>query len=435
MGGSDVFVTSIEADPRIVTQPQSVAVPFGGTASFSVVAGGTGPFSYRWSHNIPAIGTNPSTTITLANQTNSNLVINNVGAANLGTYFVQVTGTFGGIGSVGATLSFSQGFGISTQPLSRTVTRGSTATFTVGVSGTGPFFFQWRHDGTNIPGAVSTSLGVANARTTDQGIYDVLVSDGLTTIPSFGAALFVNSPPFITAEPLSQILPPGTNVTLSLVFEGSGPLAFQWRRNGVVLPGATEPTLTLTNLSAAQAGAYSVTISNVFASVISGTALITVGIPPVINTQPLGQAAPIGTNILLSVGATGVAPLTYQWFFAGLPITGAVGPTLALTNPQAANSGTYHAQVSDGTITINSSNALVRVFTPFTLAPPRFTNNSSFSFSLGGDSGQYYRLEFSTNLTTWLPLATNLAIAGEAAFSDTSISNQPGRFYRVILLP
>ena len=73
--------------------------------------------------------------------------------------------------------------------------------------------------------------------------------------------------------------------------------------------------------------------------------------------------------------------------------------------------------------------------TPFTLAPPRFTNNSSFSFSLGGDSGQYYRLEFSTNLTTWLPLATNLAIAGEAAFSDTSISNQPGRFYRVILLP
>ena len=348
---------------------------------------------------------------------------------------MQVTGAFGGISSVGATLSFSQGFGISTHPLSRTVTRGSTATFTVGVSGTGPFFFQWRHDGTNIPGAVSDSLGVANARTTDEGIYDVLVSDGLTTIPSFGAALFVNSPPFITAEPLSQILPPGTNVTLAVVFEGSGPLAFQWRRNGVVLPGATEPTLTLTNLSPAQAGTYSVTISNVFASVISGTALITVGIPPVINTQPLGLATPIGTNILLSVGATGVAPLTYQWFFAGIPISGAVGPTLALTNPQAANSGNYHAQISDGTITINSSNVLVRVFTPFTLAPPRFTNNSSFSFSLGGDSGQYYRLEFSTNLTTWLPLATNLAIAGEAAFSDTSISNQPGRFYRVILLP
>lgn len=56
VGGSDVFVTSIEADPRIVTQPQSVAVPFGGTASFSAVAGGTGPFFFQWRHdgtNIP----------------------------------------------------------------------------------------------------------------------------------------------------------------------------------------------------------------------------------------------------------------------------------------------------------------------------------------------------------------------------------------------
>lgn len=435
VGGSDVFVASIEADPRIVTQPQSVAVPFGGTASFSVVAGGTGPFTYQWFHTLPAIGTNPSTTITLANQTSSILVVNNVTATNLGNYFVQVTGAFGTISSVSATLSLSQSLSITTQPLSRTVTRGSTVVFNVGVAGAGPFIFQWRHGGTNLPGAVTAILAIANTRTTDEGIYDVLVSDGITTVPSFGAALFVNSPPFITTEPLSQILPPGTNVTLSVVVEGSGPLAFQWRRNGVVLPGATNPTLTLTDLSAAQAGAYSLIISNVFASVISGTAVLTVGIPPVISTQPIGQATPVGTNVLLSVGATGVAPLTYQWFFAGLPIPGAVSPTLTLTNPQTANSGSYHAQISDGTITLNTSNILVRVFTPFTLTPPRLTNNTSFSFSLGGDSGQYYRLEFSPNLTTWLPLATNLAIAGEAAFSDTSISNQPGRFYRVILLP
>lgn len=435
VGGEDVFVASISADPRIVTQPQSVAVPFGGTASFSVVAGGTGPFSYRWSHTIPAIGTNPSITITLANETNSLLVINNVTATNLGTYLVRVTGAFGTVNSASATLSLSQNLSITTQPLSRTVTRGSTVTFSVGVAGAGPFSYQWRLNGTNILGEVTAILSVTNVVVANEGVYDVLVSDGITTFPSFGAALFVNSPPFITAEPLSQILPPGTNVTLSVVVEGSGPLTFQWRRNGAVLPGATSPTLTLNNLSAADTGAYSLIISNVFASVISGTAVITIGIPPVINTQPLGQARPIGTNVLLSVGATGIAPLAYQWFYAGIPIPGAVGDTLTLTNPQTANSGSYHVQISDGTITVNSSNVLVRVFTPFTLTTPRFTNNSSFSFSLGGDSGQYYRLEFSTNLTTWIPLATNLAIAGEAAFSDTSISNQPGRFYRATLLP
>jgi hypothetical protein len=436
VGGSDVFVASIDADPRILMQPQSVAVPLGGTASFSVVAAGTGPFTYRWFHNIPAIGTNPPTTVTVVGETNAILVINNVTATNLGSYSVQVTGAFGFANSVSATLSFSESLGITTHPQSRTVTRGSTVTFTVGAAGAGPFSYQWRKGGTNILGAVSPVLTLTNAQSADAGIYDAVVSDGITTLSSFEAALFVNSPPLITSGPLSQILPPGSNVTLSVVVDGSAPLAFQWRRNGVPIPGATSQTLTLANLSAAaHAGGYSLIISNVFASVISDTAVITVGIPPVINTQPLGQATPIGADLLLSVGATGVAPLTYQWFHAGVAIPGAVGASLALTNSQSVNSGLYHVQVSDGTITVNSSNVLVRVFTPFTLATPRFTNNTSFSFSLGGDSGKYYRLEYSTNLTTWFPLATNLAIVGEASFSDTTISNQPGRFYRVTLLP
>lgn len=435
VGGSDVFVTSIEADPRIVTQPQSASVAFGATAGFSVVAGGTGPFTYQWFHTVPAVGTNPPVTTTLTNQTSSNLVINNVTSAEVGTYFVQVTGAFGSINSSSATLSLSQSLGITTQPLSRTVTRGSTAIFTVGVAGAGPFNFQWRRNGTNLLNAVTSVLTITNALLADEGVYDVVITDGITTITSFSAALFVNSPPFVTTQPQAQVLPPGTNVTLVTVVEGSAPLAFQWRRNGVVIPGATGATLTLTNLSAAHSGSYSLTVSNVFASVISDTAVLTVGIPPVIGSQPLGQAAPVGTNLVLSVGATGIAPLAYQWFYAGNPISGATSATLSLTNAQTANSGNYYAQVSDGTITVNSSNVFVRVFTPFSLAAPRFTNNSTFSFSLGGDSGQYYRLEFSTNLTTWTALATNLAIGGAAAFSDNSISNQPGRFYRVTLLP
>lgn len=430
VGGSDVYIASMQADPRIVTQPQSVAVPLGGQATFSVVAVGTGPLTYQW------FFATPSGTFALAGQTNSTLIINNVTAADLGNYTVRVTGAFGPVGSLRATLSVSQDLSIVTQPQGRTVTRGSTVTLSVGAAGAGPFAYQWRKDGTNVLGAVASVLTLTNVQSLDAGIYDVVVTDGFSVVPSFGAALFVNSPPFITAGPVSQILPPGTNVTLSVVVEGSGPLSFQWRRNGLAVPGATSSTLTLSNLSAAaHAGAYSLIISNVFASVISDTALITVGIPPVVNAQPITHASPVGSSLLLSVGATGVAPLTYQWFHAGVPIPGAVASNLTLLNPQPVNSGIYHVQISDGTITVNSSNAFVRVFSPFTLATPRFTNNSSFSFSLGGDSGQYYRLEYSTNLTTWIPLATNLAIAGQAAFSDTTISNQPGRFYRVTLLP
>lgn len=435
-GAADVFVTSFEADPRITSQPQPVAVNLGGTATFSVVAAGTGPFIYQWFHSVPAVGSNPPVTLTLTNQTASSLILNNVTTNSTGSYFVRVTGAYGTVSSSSAALTLLNNLAITAQPLSRTVTRGSTAVFSVTTSATGPVAYQWRHNGSNILNASSAALILPAVQLPDAGLYDVIVSDGVTTLTSTAAALFINSPPFITSQPQGLIAPPGTNVTFSVAFDGTAPFSLQWRRNGTPIPGANGPSLTLTNIQAAtHAGGYSLIISNVFASALSDTAQLVVGIPPVINLQPVSQAAPVGTNVLLSVVASSITPLAYQWYYAGAPIPFGTNATLMLTNAQTPSSGSYYVVVSDGTITVNSSNVALRVFTPFTLATPRFTNQQSFSFSFAGDNGQYYRLEASTDLTTWLPVATNLAIRGMAEFSDTSISNQPGRFYRVTLLP
>ncbi len=435
VGGADVFVTAFEADPRIVSQPQPVSVVLGGTASFSVAAAGTGLLTYQW-FQTTQVGSNPPVTLTLTNQTGPTLVLNNVTSNAAGNYSVRVTGVFGSIASVPARLTLLNNLAITAQPLSRTVTRGSTAVFSVTTSATGPVAYQWRHNGSNLLNASSAALILPAVQLPDAGLYDVIVTDGVTTLTSTPAALFINSPPFITSQPQGLTAPPGTNVTLSASFEGTAPFSFQWRRNGVAIPGANGPTLSLTNVQAGpHAGGYSLIISNVFASALSDTAQLVVGIPPVIGLQPASQAAPVGTNVLLSVTATGITTLAYQWYYVGAPILFATNATLTLTNAQTPHTGSYYAQVSDGTITVNSSNAFVRVFTPFTLASPRFTNQQSFSFSFAGDNGQYYRLEASTDLTTWLPVATNLAIRGVADFSDTSISNLPGRFYRVTLLP
>jgi hypothetical protein len=68
--------------------------------------------------------------------------------------------------------------------------------------------------------------------------------------------------PQITQQPRSQSAVAGGNVTLSVSATGSGPLMYQWFRDGVAVNGATAASLTLTSLTTAQAGQYHVEVSN-----------------------------------------------------------------------------------------------------------------------------------------------------------------------------
>ena len=54
----------------------------------------------------------------------------------------------------------------------------------------------------------------------------------------------------------------GSTVVLNANPAGSGPFAFQWRKEGQDIPGATEETLTLTSVTDADAGYYTVRVSN-----------------------------------------------------------------------------------------------------------------------------------------------------------------------------
>ena len=79
--------------PSIVVQPQDATVPFGGTASFNVVAGGSMPLSYQWLVN----GTN------ITDQTNAMLVVANVQLDQSGNnYSVFITNSVGPITSSNA---------------------------------------------------------------------------------------------------------------------------------------------------------------------------------------------------------------------------------------------------------------------------------------------------------------------------------------------
>jgi len=163
---------------------------------------------------------------------------------------------------------------ITNEPQSQTIAAGETATFSVGASGTDPLAYQWRFNGTDIFGATNSSLVVSNAQYVQQGNYSVAVSDVIGTSLSSNAFLTVNSGPVIIAQPQGQTIAPGGGASFSIGVIGNLPFAYQWRFDGTNIPGATNSTLVLLNAQSANAGNYSVVVTNAYGFSSSSNALL-----------------------------------------------------------------------------------------------------------------------------------------------------------------
>jgi hypothetical protein len=90
---------------------------------------------------------------------------------------------------------------------------------------------------------------------------------------SASTLLTVVAAPVITSGPVSATASPNGTVTLSVAATGGG-LTYQWQLNGTNIAGATNSTLILSNLSASQAGVYTVVVTNAAGSVTSAGATI-----------------------------------------------------------------------------------------------------------------------------------------------------------------
>jgi hypothetical protein len=68
----------------------------------------------------------------------------------------------------------------------------------------------------------------------------------------------------------------GQTASFSVVASGTGPLSYQWRKNGTNISGATSSTYAMSNVSSSNAGTYSVAVSNSAGSAISNGATLSV---------------------------------------------------------------------------------------------------------------------------------------------------------------
>ncbi len=255
---------------------------------------------------------------------------------------------------------------ITTQPASQTVNAGATVSFTVSATGTAPLSYQWMKGGANISGATTATLTLSSVTTANAGSYTVRVSNSAGSVTSAAATLTVNTvatAPTITTQPASQNVTAGSTVSFTVSATGTAPLAYQWMKGGINISGATTATLTLASVTSANAGTYTVLVSNSAGSVTSAPAILTVSTvgAPAITSQPVSQNVTAGATVTFTVGATGTAPLSYQWMKSGANLSGATTSTLTLASVTTADAGSYTVLVSNSAGSVTSAAATLTV--------------------------------------------------------------------------
>jgi hypothetical protein len=139
--------------------------------------------------------------------------------------------------------------------------------------------YQWRKNGSPIPGATASTYVIAAVQPADSGSYDVVVS-GDCEPPAYSTQvrLTVVEPPAIVQHPQSQSVPVGQSVTFTVEARGAE-LQYQWRKNGVAIAGATQPRYSIAAVQPSDAGSYDCLVWNGCGQTISQAAVLTVTQP------------------------------------------------------------------------------------------------------------------------------------------------------------
>ena len=165
------------------------------------------------------------------------------------------------------------------QPSKLVVQVGGNVSMSIAASG-GALSYQWQRDGIDVSGGTGPTLQLTNVQLGDAGNYRAVISNAGGTVTGDPVTLGVSvnpvpPPPSLLSKVRDLTVLRGATAQLSVNASGAG-LFYQWFKNGALLPGATDSTLVFNNAQVADAGAYSVTVSNLSGSVTGNQARVLV---------------------------------------------------------------------------------------------------------------------------------------------------------------
>lgn len=360
------FRVTVLTPPTIVTTPVGLLVAAGSTTNLTVGGQGSAPLRYQWWFE----------NTSLAGATNATVGLTNLQASNEGFYRVVVTNAVGAITSAPVLIKVLPAAPtVVTGPVNLTVPAGTNASFQVNALGSSPLWYTWHRDGSPVAVTTAPQLVISNVQSLDAGAYHVVVSNLLGTAVSSGASLVVTAAaPHIVTQPPNPptgFLLTGSSYTATALVRGSEPISYQWRRSNTNLPGLTNTFLTLSNVTSANSGQYTLRASNSYGAVTSAVVFISVsGTAPAFTQQPASREVLVGSSVTFNSLATGTSPLTYQWKFHGTNLPAQTNRQLTLFAVTAAHNGPYFVTASNAIGTTNSLVAQLLVNQSLLLSAP-----------------------------------------------------------------
>ena len=263
--------------------------------------------------------------------------------------YAYLNGTGVGTPAAGSAVSPS----ITTQPVSRTVTAGQTAAFSVAATGTAPFTYQWYKNTTAISGATSSSYSTPATTTADSGaLFNVVVTNSAGSVTSTSATLTVN------AAPTSSLTVNPSSLTFGSVTIGANSSI----QTTVANSGTTSVTISNVSISGAGFGASGVSTGLILAPgqsaalSVSFTPSTTAGVTGSITITSNAANSPTA----ISLSGTGVQSVSHDvalsWNASTSPVIGyhvyrgqvSGGPYTKLTSTPVASTSDVDNTVQSG---------------------------------------------------------------------------------------
>jgi hypothetical protein len=276
---------------------------------------------------------------------------------------------------------------------------------------------------TDLPTSVQVFVGADNSISNSPGSIPIFNGSAVATL---------KVPPIILSSPASRTNIAGTSASFSVNASGSGPLGYQWFRDGTnrlsdggKVSGAATAALSLAQVSETDAGNYFVVVTNAYGSATSSSAQLVVVPPP----------PPFIQSINLNPGL-------YSITWSSVP-----GETYRLQYKDSFTETSWHDVVPDviatGTsTTVNqpmaNSGRLYRVilFQVVPLLEPLTLTNRIATIAWSSMAGKTYRLQYknSLNESNWLNTVPDLVATGPRTVTNNVIGRSSQRFFRVVLL-
>lgn len=291
---------------------------------------------------------------------------------------------------------------ILSQPMDQTVAVGEDATFAVNAFSGTQAAYQWHRNGTPIDGATSASYVFKGVKATDNGArFMVKVSNPQGSIESSSALLKVKDvapsedAPKITEAPASISVKAGQKAAFHV--RATGNPTYQWKRNGIDIPGANGQDYSLPAVTSGDNGSkFAVLVSNSAGSITTSAATLTVLAndptpdpepqeAPKIVTDPRDAKVAAGSSVEFSVKATGTS-LVYQWRKDDVAISGANEARYAISSVKTSDDGRFDVEVSNAAGRIISKPAYLNVFVQSGAAPTILNHPASQKVAEGGSA-------------------------------------------------